>query len=112
MRRGCRLRKRDDFSLVYKMGRSIAGKYVVVYELQSEQHQGVRIGVSAGKKLGNAVVRNRIKRIVREAARELLPSIQQGLDLIIIGRAGAKHVKMQEVRADLARVMKRFRRNA
>ena len=109
MRKECRLRKRTEFARVYKSGRSLAGKHLVVYELMSEG-RGLRIGVSAGKKLGNAVTRNRVKRVIREAARSLLGDIEQGYDLVIIGRAGAKQAKMQEVRADLAKVLKRLGR--
>ncbi len=108
MRRHYRLRKPRDFARVYDGGVSTASRLVVVYALPN-QRDGARIGVAAGKKLGNAVKRNRIKRVIRAALHELLPRVKPGYDLIVIGRAAAGSTKTFQVRADLERVLNRLK---
>jgi len=60
-----------------------------------------RVGVAAGKQVGNAVARNRARRLMREAARLYYPNIAPGWDLLLIARAPIVRVKMQEVAAAL-----------
>ena len=108
LRRQYRLRKPRDFAKVYSKGVSTASRLVVVYALPS-QGDCVRVGVAAGKKLGNAVVRNRIKRIIRAALREIRPNIKLGFDLVVIGRAGAANAKTQEMKRDLHKVCRRLK---
>lgn len=79
------LRKNRQFQTVYKTGKSYANKYLVLYVM--EKQDGLRrVGFAVGKRLGGAVVRNRIKRLLREAFRLNQHSLKQGVDLIIIGR--------------------------
>ena len=108
MRRHFRLRKPRDFSRVYEGGVSTASRMVVVYVLPS-QRDGVRVGVAAGKKLGNAVKRNRIKRVIRAALQQLLPGLRPGYDIIVIGRTAAGAAKTLQVKADLVRALVRLR---
>lgn len=83
------LRERRDFVRASRQGRKAALPTVVVQAIPSRHKGGaVRIGVTATKKLGNAVVRNRVKRRLRAAARTvLLPMAQPGTDYVLIGRA-------------------------
>ena len=108
MRRNYRLRKPRDFARVYNGGVSTASRLVVIYALPA-QRDGVRIGVAAGKKLGNAVKRNRIKRVIRSALHELLPRFKPGFDLIVIGRAAVGTAKTGQVKADLEKVLGRLK---
>lgn len=67
-----------------------------------------RVGITATKKLGNAVVRNRIRRRLREAARlELGASPATGLDLVLIGRDGTRAREFSGLREDLRRALRR-----
>lgn len=79
------LRKNRQFQAVYKTGKSYANKYLVLYVLPNTEGQR-RIGFAVGKRLGGAVVRNRIKRLLREAVRLNQHGLKQGVDLILIGR--------------------------
>jgi len=79
------LKKNKHFQAVYRHGKSFANRYMVLYVLKSRCEEG-RVGFAAGKRLGNAVIRNRVKRLLREAYRLNRHNIAVGVDLIIVGR--------------------------
>lgn len=79
------LRKNRQFQTVYKTGKSYANKYLVLYAMP-KQDGPRRIGFAVGKRLGGAVVRNRVKRLLRESFRLNQHCLKQGIDLIVIGR--------------------------
>ena len=62
------LKKNDDFRLVYRSGKSCANRYLVMYAKPNDLGTS-RIGISVSKKVGNSVVRHRIKRLVKESYR-------------------------------------------
>ncbi len=80
-----RLGSNRDFQKVYQDGRSIAGRYLVLYWRKNEKDQAM-VGFAAGKKLGPAVIRNRLKRIMREAWRLHPEKRPTGYDLILVAR--------------------------
>ena len=67
----------------------------------------LRIGVTATKAVGNAVQRNRAKRLLREAARALLPQIRSGYDIVLLGRAPLLQVKSPEAEKALRALLQR-----
>ena len=79
------IKKNKEFGKVYKMGKSIVDKYLVLYFLPNQQ-RFTRFGFSTGKKIGKAVIRNRIKRIMREICRTNSNLIKTGYDCVIIIR--------------------------
>ncbi len=79
------LRQKKDFQTVYRYGRSYANRYLVLYVLESEDLGG-KVGFAAGKKLGNAVVRNRVKRLLRESYRLSQDKVRPGIALLLVGR--------------------------
>lgn len=93
-----RLKQQSGFRRVYAKGRSYPSDLVVVYLLPNRS--GVtRVGFSVSKKIGKAVVRNRTKRLMREAVRLLLPCIAGGYDVVIVARrkaAGAAFLPIYE----------------
>ncbi len=80
------------FRRAYKKGRSFVSPYVVVYALKN-RHNDIRLGITAGKKIGNAVSRNRAKRVIAAAFRQVLPQIPTGYDYIIVARTRILTVK-------------------
>lgn len=86
------LNKNRDFLNLYKKGRSIVSKSVVIYVKKNGLPYN-RFGITAGKKVGNAVMRNRAKRIIRQAYRENEILFPLGIDIIFVARKSATEVK-------------------
>ena len=74
-----------NFQAVYKSGKSYANKQLVVYVLPNQSVKR-RVGFAAGKRLGSAVVRNRLKRLLREAYRHHQSKLVAGVDLVLVAR--------------------------
>jgi ribonuclease P protein component len=101
LRKGARrLHTRADFERVRREGRSWSHQLLVLVVCPNASDV-TRVGVAAGKRVGSAVVRNRAKRLLREAMRQVGPRVQAGWDLILIARAAIVPVKMQDVAAAL-----------
>ncbi|MBQ2967518.1 MAG: ribonuclease P protein component [Clostridia bacterium] len=75
------------FKKAYNKGTKQAGKYVVLYSLKRKS--GIRYGVTVSKKIGKAVVRNRLRRQFRECLRILEPYIGDGQDIVLVARSAA-----------------------
>lgn len=90
------LRDKKKFQTVYHHGRSYANRYMVLYVFQTEDDS--RAGFAAGKKLGSAVVRNRVKRLLRESYRLSQKQLQKGYALLLIGRKATTEARLDEVR--------------
>ncbi len=88
MQRRHRLSRSRDFDTVYRHGRAVSTRFLVLYRFdRSEGADGEpRLGIAVPKKIGGAVVRNRIKRRLREAWRELLPGLDYGADYVLLVR--------------------------
>ena len=106
MKRRFRLTRSTDFKRVRRSGKSYAHPLVVLYALKSEQ-AGLHVGVSAGLAVGNAVKRNRAKRLLRAAMNELLPNTVPGSDLLLIARSPLSAANLQQARLALSNLLKR-----
>ena len=106
------LRQRREFVNVAKKGRKYAAPGLVLQALNRLNDQrrndgiatgsGVRIGFTVARKVGNAVVRNRVRRHLRAAASQIAPKHVKGnFDLVLIGRAGTKKRNFEELKQDL-----------
>ena len=79
------LKENHLFSRAYRRGRCFSGKYVALYVLKSNQVTN-KLGITVSKNRGNAVKRNRAKRIIREAYRVFHPFIKEGHIIVIVAR--------------------------
>ena len=92
--------KNRDFQVVYQKGKSYANKYLVMYILRNNTEEN-RLGISVSKKVGNSVIRHRITRLIRESYRLQESNFQNGFDIVIIARTGAKGRTYQEIESAL-----------
>lgn len=99
------LKKNHDFQRVYSEGKSYANRYLVMYLLKNQLEKN-RIGISVSKKVGNSVVRHRVKRLIRESYRLNDGNLVQGYDIIVIARTTAKGKSYQEVESALNHLAK------
>lgn len=97
-----RLNHTREFARVRRFGRSSGGPLLALYVLPVRS-ETIRVGFSVSKRVGKAVVRNRVKRRLREVVRHQLPEIKPGQDLVFIARpAAAEATYLQVTEAVLA----------
>ena len=95
------LKKNREFLQVYRKGKSYANKYLVMYVADSEDEDLIRIGISVSKKVGNSVVRHRIRRLVKESYRLHLGEFRTGCDIVVVARKEAKDRGYREIESAL-----------
>lgn len=79
------IKKNQEFQRIFEKGHSIQGRYLVVYFLHNQISTN-RYGICVGKKLGSAVRRNYIKRLLRESIRVVTISDQTSFDILIVAK--------------------------
>ena len=90
------LKKNADFQIVYQCGKSFANRYLVMYVKENDLSTN-RIGISVSKKVGNSVVRHRVKRLILESYRLHEDMFNSSLDMVIIARSTAKDKSYKEI---------------
>jgi ribonuclease P protein component len=85
-----RLSRSRDFDAVYRRGTSASTRYVVLHWFPREEDEDgpSRLGLAVPRGVGSAVVRNRVKRLLREAWRGLLDEVPAGHDYVLVARPG------------------------
>lgn len=96
-----RLKKRKDFAFIYRRGRSFAAKRVAINYLKVKNKDELLIGFSASKKVGNAVIRNTVKRLMRESVRHNLLNIPLGYRLIFNARVASANEHYTDIAKDI-----------
>jgi ribonuclease P protein component len=102
------IRASKDFSRVYNRGRSKANPVLVMYVLSNGKEYN-RIGISVSKKVGKSVVRNRVKRLIKEAYRKYSGRIAKGYDLVLIARMQAKEMEYKDIEKWMADLLVRHK---
>ncbi len=106
-----RLRKRADFVRVQKEGASVrTPHFVMLVAARADVAGPARLGIVATKKIGGAVVRNRIKRLCRECFRLTPEMLPKGIDLVVIARTGAGDLGLKDVQSEWSKASPKLRR--
>lgn len=101
-----RLRKRRDFSFIYNRGKSRVSKNVAMSYSRVRNKDELLIGFSASKKVGNAVIRNRVKRLMREYARLNIDNFPKGYRIIFNARVVSKDADYRDINRDMRYLIK------
>ena len=101
-----RINRGKEYGYLYKNGRRITGKYIIVFIKENNLAHN-RFGIVTSKKIGNAVIRNRAKRQLREVIRKNLQLIRPGYNMVVIARFNIKEVIFDLIEKDYLRIMKK-----
>lgn len=101
------LKKNAQFRLVYNKGRSSANKYLVMFWLPNKK-DGLRLGISVSKKVGNAVIRNRVKRRLKECFR-LSGYSKSDIDIVLIARTPAAEADYASLERSLSALLAKIK---
>lgn len=97
----------NDFRYLYKKGASVAGAYLVIYAKKVSGKNENILGITVTKKLGNAVVRNRVRRLIRECYRLREDKIKGGYKLVIVARTRAAGADFYAIKGDLGYLLRK-----
>jgi ribonuclease P protein component len=94
--RRARLSRSAEFERVYRQGRSLGNRHLVLYAFPTATSERPRLGLSVSRKVGGAVHRNRVKRLLREAFAKVEPQLTAGQDLVIVARPEVRDLAERE----------------
>ncbi len=98
------LRQNTQFRTVYYRGKSNTDPLLIVFVRKNRQPL-TRVGITTGKKVGNAVARSRCRRVIRAAYRALQPRVLVGYDIVFVARSKTAFVKTQAVQNVMERLL-------
>ncbi|MBI4830323.1 MAG: ribonuclease P protein component [Candidatus Lindowbacteria bacterium] len=104
--RSRRLTRQGEFRRLYRTGRKASSEYLSVYTRPAAGQKG-KVGIVAGRKVGNAVERNRIRRVLREAVRINQCEILEGTDLVIVVKNRALELPHAQLVEQLLRLLRK-----
>ena len=93
------IKENSDFKRAYYRGKSIVEKRIVLY-FRKNKYSFNRLGLTVSPKVGNSVVRNRVRRLIKENYR-LTDEISQGYDIVIVARSSAAYSNYYGIGKDL-----------
>ncbi|RKU18209.1 ribonuclease P protein component [Candidatus Poribacteria bacterium] len=101
-----KLKKSWEFQRAYQKGNKYWNRYFVIYVLHNPCNH-LRLGITVSKKVGKSVQRNRVKRLIREAFRQLRTQVKAGYDIVVVGRTPASRLTCQETQKALTHLFQR-----
>lgn len=110
--RANRVRKRAEFLEVQSGGLRVSGDCLVFIVLRRPVGSPVRLGITASRKIGNSVQRNRARRLIREGFRAVFADLPDGFDVVVIVRRPLGERKADAILAEWQRALPRLRRAA
>ena len=107
MKKTVPLKKNYEFLRIYKKGRFYAGRFIVLYAMKNSYHTN-RLGITANRKVGKSVRRNRIKRIIRESYRFYEDFIKDDLDIVFVARNSEKLPEYSDVSKEMRFLLRKL----
>ena len=107
MKSRCTLKKNSDFRRLYAKGKSAVNPYLVVYCRRNQTGEN-RLGYTVSTKLGHAVVRNRIRRRLREIVRLNAPKLKTGWDIVLVARGRCLNAPYRKLDAAFLQVCEKL----
>ena len=104
MKAAVTVKENYEFRRIYRKGKSLVSPQMVLYWQKNRQGQS-RLGITVSTKLGKAVVRNRVRRQLREMYRLHLPAMKKGYDVILVGRVKAVHTPYSKLDKQYGRAL-------
>ncbi|EEG76922.1 ribonuclease P protein component [Dethiobacter alkaliphilus AHT 1] len=101
-----RITKNSEYQQVFQHGKSVASRGLVLIMLKNNAN-GNRTGFITSKKIGNAVIRNRVKRLLRETYKMYAADLATGYDLVFVARRPAAGFDFKQAAAEMRRVLQR-----
>ena len=98
------IKKNSEYKKVYNSGRSVANRFFVIFAIKNSLKTG-RFGFSVGKKIGNAVVRNRVRRVLKEICRLNTEMFPTGYDYVILARKDAVTQNYEQIKNHLGKLV-------
>ncbi len=99
------LKKNSEYQNVYRNGKSLANRYIVMYVLDNMMDK-TRLGIAVSKKVGNSVVRHRLTRLLREIYRLNEQKIFIGKDIVVVVRVSAKGISYHDMQSAFFHLLK------
>lgn len=93
-----KVRKNNEFRIIYRKGKSFSNRLLVLYVMKNSSTVN-RVGISVSKKVGESVVRSRVKRLINEGYRLNKGNLKKGYDLVFIARNTSKDKNYFEIQA-------------
>ncbi|MBV4420035.1 ribonuclease P protein component [Clostridium tyrobutyricum] len=101
-----RLRKNAEFRAVYRRGKSFSNNLLVLYVYKNRKNFN-RLGISVSKKVGKSVIRNRIKRLIKESFRLNCDNFKTGYDLVFIARNASNNKDYSNISSSIKNLIKK-----
>ena len=104
------MRKRAEYLAIQGGGRRTMGDHYMLFARRAEDEAApARLGVTVSRKVGGAVLRNKVKRWIRESCRRMQADLPAGLDLVVVARPSAARAGYEPTAAELANLARRLR---
>ena len=101
-----RLKKRYQFNYVYKSGDHYSGEHIVLYVVSSKT-KSIKVGLAVTKKVGHAVVRNKIRRRLREIVKSQIPKLKQSYNIIVVAKENISSASFEKLSNEFFKLIKK-----
>ena len=101
-----RLKKRYQFNYVYKSGEHVSGEHMVLY-VASSKTKNIKVGLAVTKKVGHAVVRNKVRRRLREIIKKQVPNLKQNNNIIVVARDNITEASFEKLSNEFLKLIKK-----